>query len=578
MTPAAPGPAAVGADTPPVSSSPDDPTAELAETCVALTDSSNIWFGDRQFKGLLVELAQPLEKTHRWFVHQRFRLAEHYLRFGETGEAARLVKEALDADERADPPDVYRAALLDGMAATYFAMGMIDNCVGPGARICMSPLDSTPVPDHPHGFEQAIEWALRLLESAPGQLRGRWFLNVSHMMLRTYPDQVPAEHLISPDLFGPERDFGRFQDIAPALGLDTHDMAGSSIVEDFDNDGLLDIMSSTAHPCGQMRYFRNDGNGSFSDRTSAAGLQGQLGGLGMMQTDYDNDGWMDVMVLRGAWMLEDGQTRNSLLRNNGDGTFSDVTHQAGLALPAYPVHSAPWADYDNDGDLDLYACNESMIVEIKPEGSSEGLDPSPDDPRTQVLFPSQLFRNNGDGTFTDVAEHAGVTNGRHCKGSTWGDYDNDGDLDLYASNAASKNRLYRNNGDGTFTNVARELDVLEPTFSFATWFWDYNNDGWLDLYVASNGTDVPDLVADYLGLRSGGERDRLYENDGAGGFIDVTREAGLYNVHLAMGGQLRRPGQRRVPGLLPWHRGAVLRGVRSQRHVSQQRRQGLHGR
>ena len=154
-------------------------------------------------------------------------------------------------------------------------------------------------------------------------------------------------------------------------------------------------------------------------------------------------------------MLENGRMRMSLLRNNGDATFTDVTHQAGLAEPAYPSQSAAWADYDNDGHLDLYSCNESMLGSPQEAG---------------YIFPSQLFHNRGDGTFVDVAAHAGVVNSRYCKGSVWGDYDNDGDPDLYVSNFDAENRLYRNNGDGTFTNVARALGVAESVFSFASWW------------------------------------------------------------------------------------------------------------
>ncbi|MCH8206081.1 MAG: CRTAC1 family protein [Chloroflexi bacterium] len=223
--------------------------------------------------------------------------------------------------------------------------------------------------------------------------------------------------------------------------------------------------------------------------------------------------------------------RVSLLRNNGDGTFEDVTYQAGIARPAYPSQSAAWADYDNDGDLDVFLCNESV-----PESwLNEAVDESLSAKDVLRVFPSQLFRNNGNGTFTDVAVQAGVTNLRYCKGSGWGDYDNDGDADLYLSNFGEGNRLYRNNADGTFTDVARELGVEEPTDSFATWFWDYNNDGWLDLFVAGYGYDIADVAADYLELPNNGTRPRLYRNNGAGGFVDVTRESGLYRVHMSMG-------------------------------------------
>ena len=154
---------------------------------------------------------------------------------------------------------------------------------------------------------------------------------------------------------------------------------------------------------------------------------------------------------------------------------------------------------------------------------------------TALMFPSRLFRNDGEGRFEDVAQAAGVTNMRYCKGSAWGDYDNDGYADLYISNFGEDNRLYRNNGNGTFSDVAPELGLTQPLDSFATWFWDYDNDGWQDIFVAGYGEDIADVAADYMGLPNDGARPRLYRNDGAGGFTDVTREVGLWRVHLAMG-------------------------------------------
>ena len=225
--------------------------------------------------------------------------------------------------------------------------------------------------------------------------------------------------------------------------------------------------------------------------------------------------------MRGGWMKARGQMRMSLLRNGGDGTFTDVTESAGLAKPAYPSQSAAWADYDNDGDLDLFSCSESMR-----EAGVES---------TALMFPSQLFRNDGNGNFEDVAQYAGVQNWRYCKGSAWGDYDNDGDADLYISNFGEDNRLYRNNRDGTFSDVAAELGIAAPSDSFATWFWDYDNDGWLDIFVAGYGEDIEDAAADYMGIENDGTRPRLYRNLGGAGFEDVTRESGLWRVHLTMG-------------------------------------------
>ena len=194
-----------------------------------------------------------------------------------------------------------------------------------------------------------------------------------------------------------------------------------------------------------------------------------------------------------------------------------MTSESGLGGVAYPDITAEWADYDNDGDLDLYVGGE-MLTDTK-------------------MSPSQLFRNNGDGTFIDVARRAGVVNLRNVKGVSWGDYDNDGDEDLYVSNLGQPNRLYRNNGDGTFTDVGPELGVatIPPgDRTFATWFFDANNDGWLDLYVGGYGytgaygvVDGGEVAADYLGTRTSAETLHIFLNDGTGHFVDGSERMRL---------------------------------------------------
>jgi hypothetical protein len=231
--------------------------------------------------------------------------------------------------------------------------------------------------------------------------------------------------------------------------------------------------------------------------------------LNIVQADYDNDGNIDIFVPRGAWLEGAGRHPNSLLRNDGRGRFRDVTFEAGLGEVHYPTQTAAWTDYDNDGDLDLYVGNEN--------------------------FPSQLFRNNGDRTFTDVARRAGVENNSFAKGVVWGDYDNDGFADLYVSNMEGVNRLYRNNRDGTFTDVAPQLGVTRPLRSFPAWFWDFNNDGALDLYVASYHPDVRHVAAGYFGLRHEGEPACLYQGDGKGGFREVAAAQNLTRVAQTMG-------------------------------------------
>ena len=153
-----------------------------------------------------------------------------------------------------------------------------------------------------------------------------------------------------------------------------------------------------------------------------------------------------------------------------------MTIAAGLGEPI-ATESAAWGDYDNDGRLDLFVCGEYAVAPATGLPASSSL--SGADPRNRC----RLYRNKGDGTFVDVAAQAGVRNERYAKGAAWGDYDDDGRLDLFVSNYGQANRLYRNEGDGTFVDVAPELGVTGPIASFSCWFWDYDNDGRLDLFV-----------------------------------------------------------------------------------------------
>ena len=184
-----------------------------------------------------------------------------------------------------------------------------------------------------------------------------------------------------------------------------------------------------------------------------------------------------------------------------------------------PTQTAAWGDYDNDGDVDLYVGNESQAG---------------------TRFPSQLFRNNGDGTFTDIAFLAGVGVVGFVKSVAWGDYDNDGRVDLYVSRLGEPSYLFHNEGpspDGrwSFRDVTATAGVEEPRQSFPVWFFDYDNDGWLDLFVNGYKASLDDIAAEHLGLSHSAEHPRLYRNQGDGTFADVTTAAGLDTILLTMG-------------------------------------------
>lgn len=408
------------------------------------------------------------------------------------------------------------------LAVAYLRHGETRNCCARNnENSCIMPIRGEGIHTDQAQSRSAIRYLEEILMTpdVPRVLKFRalWLLNLAYMTINGYPSKVPEDKLIPPAVFASDEPWPKFVNIAPRLDLDTFNLAGGVIVDDFDGDNLLDIVSSTFDSRGPMRYFRNKGDGSFQERSRSAGLTGLTGGLNLEQADYDNDGDLDVLVLRGAWLLKAGRHPNSLLRNDGEGVFTDVTFASGLAEPAHPTQTAAWADFDHDGDLDLYVGNE---------------------PSGRDSLTNQLFRNNGDGTFTDVAGRAGVLNGGFTKGVTWGDYDNDGDPDLYVANLMSPNRLYRNNGDGTFTDVAPELKVTRPLAAFPTWFWDYDNDGNLDLFVAANRglpESLSSLVESYLGRPCDDELACLYRGDGKGGFSEVAAKVGLDTLVLPMG-------------------------------------------
>ncbi len=368
------------------------------------------------------------------------------------------------------------------------------------------PTHPSPAQARPDDVEKAIEYLTKSLSYEPSNVELQWLLNLAYMTGGRYPDGVPAEFLIPPSVFASTEDVGHFPDIAPAVGLDILGTAGGAVIDDMDNDGLLDVVTSEIDDCAPMHYFHNNGDGSFTNRAEQSGLAEQTGGLNMNHADYNNDGCVDLLVLRGGWEFA---RRRSLLRNNCDGTFTDVTAQSGLAEPLRPTQSAAWVDIDNDGNLDLFSANEDM--------------------------PAQLFLNLGDGTFFDIAKEAGVDRTEFSKAAVTADYDNDGYADIYVSNASGPGFLYHNNGDRTFTEVSDQAGVHSSPYSFSAWFFDYDNDGWPDLFVTSYFYSVEESVRSYLGMPRRGDTLKLFRNKQDGTFEDVTAEVGLDRVFMPMG-------------------------------------------
>ena len=245
---------------------------------------------------------------------------------------------------------------------------------------------------------------------------------------------------------------------------------------DYDGDGDLDLYitnwGSSVSPTTSLNRLYRNGAGTFSDVAAAAGVGDNRNSVSAQWIDYDNDGDLDLYVVNYS-------EQDQLYQNSGNGSFARVTATAGVNVVSQGDETgAAWGDYDGDGDLDLYLCKST--------------------------FKNGLFHNNGNGTFSDVAPSAGVDDIRDSQFAAWGDYDGDGDLDLYVVNREQNNALYQNSGNETFTEVACALSVDNTDVGRSASWVDFDNDGDLDLHVVNVGANA------------------LFRNDGGSQFTNVA--------------------------------------------------------
>lgn len=307
---------------------------------------------------------------------------------------------------------------------------------------------------------------------------------------------------------------GTFSHVANNAGVDDDGTGVGIAWGDYNNDGFLDLYVVNDVGAGygaKNLLYRNNGDGTFTNVADEAGVSSRGYGLCAAWADYDNDGFLDIYLTNNAHTIFCYGQSNKLYRNKGDGTFEDVTETAKVGEKGNSTGAA-WCDYDNDGDQDLCVINFASPFLDTPEDN-----------------PSVLYQNNNDGTFTNVSSRAGIEHSDGGHGVAWGDYDNDGDMDLYIANnsalvsssppisSSGKNVLYRNNGDGTFTGVTDEAGVGSTLTSIEVTWVDYDNDGDLDLHVVNGGIQ-------------GNQSSILYENNGDGTFSDSASTAGIQNT------------------------------------------------
>lgn len=438
--------------------------------------------------------------------------AKSLLDAGSSSEAVFMINKVKETKPVLQEVNKRSLEMYKMLGIAYLRIGEQENCIrNHNDETCIFPIQGKGVHQDQEGSRNAIEIYEQILKVFPDDLESIYLLNLAYQTVGEYPDGVPDAYLIPPKAFESEMEFPKWKDVASQLGIAGNFTSGGTIVDDFDNDGYNDIMVSSWLMKGPFRYFHNNGDGTFEDWTERAGLGLVTGGLNMVQADYNNDGNLDFLLLRGAWKpyRKWGPEPNSLFHNNGDGTFSDVTVEAGI-YSVMPTQSASWLDFNNDGWLDLFIGNESRAA--------------------KEHWECEFYVNNGDGTFRKGINDVIPGIDAHVKGVVATDYNNDGYQDLYLSIQGGKNPLMKNlNGEQFVLDSTN--NVSWPQFSFPSLFFDINQDGWEDLIVLSyDFYGMNKMAHEYTSYLLGGpvntETGAVFINEN-GRFTDRASEYGL---------------------------------------------------
>ena len=385
---------------------------------------------------------------------------------GRSTDAIYMLNKIIEANPSLQEVTDRSKGLYETLGIAYLRMGEQENCIrNHNEETCIYPIQGKGVHQYQQGSRGAVDIYLKILDEYPEDYQSMYLLNLAYQTLGEYPENVPKRFLLPSGLFQSEKELPRWSDVASRLGIADNLTAGGAILDDFNKDGFIDLITSSWHMRTPLKFYHNNGDGSFSDKTKEAGLETVTGGLNMVQADYNNDGNLDFLLLRGAWKphKEWAPEPNSLFRNNGDGTFSDVTFESGI-FTMRPTQTAVWFDFNNDGWLDLFIGNETM------------------DPNTP--WPCEFYINQKDGTFKESSRETGIPMISHVKGAVAGDFNNDGWMDLFISVQGGENILYMNRDGNTFT-FDNSRQVSKPIFSFPVMSLDIDHNGWEDLVVVA---------------------------------------------------------------------------------------------
>lgn len=463
---------------------------------------------------MLVKTSYEKDFTNRFF------RAYFLMQAGETEQAIAIYERLLS--KAGDHPQTERDVRAS-LALANLRLGEQLNCISnSSSESCIFPIKGSGIYVQHRGASLAFKLYKELLDYDSTDLESRWLLNLVAMSLGEYPENVPKRFLIPNLEIHDSLGIKPFVESARGLGVDRFSMSGGSIVEDFDLDGYLDIVTSSWSLNEPLVFYRNNRDHSFTDRSKESHIGELVGGLNLLQTDYNNDGYPDIFVLRGGWMGKFGEQPNSLLKNEGDGTFTDVTIESGL-FSLHPTQTATWNDFNRDGWLDVFIGNENNAG----------------------IHPCELFINQGDGTFINMAEASGTNIFDFVKGVTSGDYDNDGWQDIFVSTMGGRSYLLRNMkldsvGNVLFEDVTAQAGLdRHNSKTLPTWFWDYDNDGWLDIFICSY--EFQQSLAYYeaanrlaLPVDSRNQM-KLFHNNKDGTFTNVAAGIGLDKAAFAMG-------------------------------------------